>query len=256
MGFVRAKKYLGQHFLTDKNIARKIVESLDSELPGNLLEIGPGTGILTDLLIQKTGIVFFAVEIDDESVIYLNEKYPFLGNRLIHSDFLKLDIPSLFPVGVGIIGNFPYNISTQIFFKVFENRSNIPVVVGMVQKEVAVRICSGPGSKNYGILSVLLQAFYDIKFLFSVPPQVFSPPPKVISAVIKLTRNSTDRIDCNESLFLKVVKAAFNQRRKIMRNSLNLFGVVIPDEFALLRPEQLTVNQFIVLTKAIEEARS
>lgn len=256
MHFIRPKKNLGQHFLKDKNIARKIVSNIRFSGCRNLLEVGPGTGVLTEFLIEIGEFDFTAVEIDPESVRFLTEKYPALLNNIIQEDFLKINLPLLFPDGVIIVGNFPYNISSQIFFKVFENRDFVVEVIGMVQKEVADRICSGPGTKNYGILSVLLQAFYSVIFLFPVPPQVFLPPPKVNSAVVKLVRNEIKNIDCDEKLFIKVVKRAFNQRRKMLRNSLSLFGKEIPSEFAMLRPEQLTVDQFICLTRFFQSPNS
>ena len=252
MNLVRAKKNLGQHFLTDWNIARKIVDSLRSESTDNVLEVGPGMGVLTQFLIQKENINLKIIEIDPESADYMRLNFPGLKNKLIEADFLKINLENVFNSRFVIIGNFPYNISSQIFFKVIENRNLIQEVVGMVQKEVAERICSGPGSKTYGILSVLLQAFYHIDYLFTVNEKVFSPPPKVKSAAIRLSGNNRDNLGCDEGRFFTIVKTAFNQRRKMLRNSLKgAFGEV-PGEFSALRPEQLSVEQFILLTRQIE----
>ncbi|MDR1406401.1 MAG: 16S rRNA (adenine(1518)-N(6)/adenine(1519)-N(6))-dimethyltransferase RsmA, partial [Prevotellaceae bacterium] len=216
---IRAKKSLGQHFLNDAAIARRIVASLPGTT-GVVLEVGPGTGILTELLLQRTDITTHAVEIDKDSVAYLQAKFPALGARLIAGDFLALPLHDCFRAPFSIIGNFPYNISSQIFFKVLEYRRQIPEVVCMIQKEVAERIAGSAGSKTYGILSVLLQAYYHIDYLFTVHEQVFTPPPKVKSAVVRLTRNNVAQLDCDEQLFVKVVKATFNQRRKVIRNSI------------------------------------
>ena len=220
---VRAKKALGQHFLTDLNIARKIADALSggtSEAPAAVLEVGCGMGVLTQFLLRRGDMVTWGAEIDAESVEYLHAHYPEFTPRLIEGDFLKLDLRERFPEGVRIIGNFPYNISSQIFFKVLENRDLVPECVGMIQREVAVRIAEPPGSKEYGILSVLLQAWYDIEYLFTVNETVFNPPPKVKSAVVRLRRNATRQLACDEALFIKVVKASFGQRRKMLRNSL------------------------------------
>lgn len=252
---VTPKKHLGQHFLTDKNIARKIAGSLDDSLGSHLLEIGAGTGILTEFLMEKPQ-QFFVIEIDKESVAHLQQRFPELQHQIIEGDFLKLDFRRFHNEPLSIIGNFPYNISSQIFFAVLKHRRQVRQVVGMVQKEVAERITAIPGSKTYGILSVLLQAFYSASYLFTVGEQVFQPPPKVKSAVIRLVRNSTDQLPCNESLFFDVVKTAFNQRRKMLRNSLKKFNLdAIPDKTILTqRPEQLAVQQFVELTQWVEKA--
>ena len=278
MAEVRAKKALGQHFLTDLNIARKICNSLSSEpirttqrttevypetaaaqpaaKPCDVLEVGCGMGVLTQFLLQRDDITTWGAEIDTESVAYLHAHYPAFTPRLIEGDFLQLDLRERFPQGLKIIGNFPYNISSQIFFKVLENRDLVPECVGMIQKEVAVRIAEGPGSKEYGILSVLLQAWYDIEYLFTVNETVFNPPPKVKSAVIRLRRNATAHLDYDERLFIRVVKASFNQRRKMIRNSLRaVFGDFGGPEhpFFSKRAEQLSVADFVELTRWVEE---
>jgi len=253
---VKPKKGLGQHFLNDRNIARKIADSLSGEGYESVLEIGPGMGILTEFLFRRNFPDFRVVEIDDESVRYLKIAYPeFEG--IISGDFLKMDIRSLFRGKIAIAGNFPYNISSQILFRVLEHRDIVTEVTGMLQREVAERICAGPGSKRYGILSVLLQAYYDTKYLFTVSEQVFSPPPKVKSGVIQLKRNETISLPCDEDLFLKVVKACFNQRRKTLRNSVRAaFTLRSEDHPDLhLRPEQLSVAQFISLTNFISKNR-
>ncbi len=252
MSYVRAKKNLGQHFLKDKNIAQKIVDKLSNEGTKNVLEIGPGTGVLTQFLIGNPELSLKVIELDSESVDYLSENYPELKGNIIEADFLKFDLLSLFQNEFSVIGNFPYNISSQIFFKVLDHRARIPEVVGMIQKEVAERICSEHGSKTYGILSVLLQAYYDIEYLFTVHENVFLPPPKVKSAVIRMVRKRDINLDCDEVLFFKVVKAAFNQRRKMLRNSLKGICEIIPDEFAMLRPEQMSVKMFINLTRQLQ----
>ncbi|HJA99308.1 MAG TPA: 16S rRNA (adenine(1518)-N(6)/adenine(1519)-N(6))-dimethyltransferase RsmA [Candidatus Alistipes avicola] len=255
---VRAKKALGQHFLVDLNIARKICDSLSGgtdDAPDKVLEVGPGMGVLTRFLLQRNDVEVHAAEIDSESVVYLQSHYPQLGDRLVEGDFLKMDLRKMFPGGVRVIGNFPYNISSQIFFKVLEYRDLIPECVGMIQKEVAVRLAEGPGSKEYGILSVLLQAWYDIEYLFTVNETVFNPPPKVKSAVIRLRRNKVERLDCDERLFVRVVKASFNQRRKMLRNSLRAaFGDFGGEEhpFFSKRAEQLSVADFVELTRWVE----
>ena len=253
---VRPKKHLGQHFLTDLSIAGRIAGSLGAEKCRTVLEVGPGTGVLTQFLLKRDDIDFYAAEVDPESVEYLHEHFPKLTPRLIEGDFLKLDLAAMFPGGVNVIGNFPYNISSQIFFKVLDNRDLVPEVVGMVQREVAVRIAEKPGTKNYGILSVFLQAFYDIEYLFTVHENVFNPPPKVKSAVIRLTRNGVTQLGCDEKLFYKVVKAAFNQRRKTLRNSLRAgfgdFGRA-EHEYFPLRPETLGVEEFVNLTNWVQE---
>lgn len=252
MNEVKAKKFLGQHFLTDENIARRIVDSLSGR-SNNVIEIGPGMGVLTKYLIGKQELNFHVVEIDRESVAWLHEHYPSLD--VIEGDFLKLDLNALFHDTFAVIGNFPYNISSQILFRVFECRNQAVEVVGMFQKEVAERVAAGPGSKTYGILSVLLSAFYDIEYLFTVHEHVFNPPPKVKSAVIRLTRNGVTSLECDEKLFVQVVKAGFNQRRKTLRNALRSADLPIDavDEAMLgKRAEQLSVNEFVVITKRIE----
>ena len=250
MNSVRPKKNLGQHFLKDQNIARKIVDSLGANV-SDVLEIGPGMGILTHYLTERPELNIYLVEIDTQSVEYLKIHYPNLAERLCSEDFLKWDASRL-PDSFSIIGNFPYNISSQIFFRVLELRNRVPEVVGMVQKEVAERLTAGPGSKTYGILSVLLQAWYQTDYLFTVPAQVFVPPPKVKSAVIRLRRNEVKTLPCNEKLFFEIVKLAFNQRRKMLRNSLGGRSQNLPEQFATKRPEQLTVADFIELTQTIE----
>ncbi|MBO5234310.1 MAG: 16S rRNA (adenine(1518)-N(6)/adenine(1519)-N(6))-dimethyltransferase RsmA [Alistipes sp.] len=254
MSEVRAKKALGQHFLTDLNIAQKICNSLSggtADKPDTVLEVGCGMGVLTQYLLRREDIVTWGAEIDTESVDYLHVHYPDFTPRLLSCDFLKMDLAGQFPDGVKIIGNFPYNISSQIFFKIIENRNLVPESVGMIQREVAVRIAEPPGSREYGILSVLLQAWYDIEYLFTVGEKVFNPPPKVKSAVIRLKRNSVAQLDCDERLFVKVVKASFGQRRKMLRNSLKaVFGNFGGEEhpFFTQRAEQLSVADFVELT--------
>lgn len=256
MTTVRAKKNLGQHFLKDKEIAQKIVESIRSDNVGKVLEIGPGMGVLTQYLLQNTSYETSVVEIDRESVEYLNQHYPELKERIISDDFLRLDLHRFFDEPFIIIGNFPYNISSQIFFKVLEYRNQIPEVVGMLQKEVAERLVAGPGSKTYGILSVFLQAYYDIEYLFTVDEDQFIPPPKVKGGVIRLIRNQTEHLDCDEKLFKSVVKMAFNQRRKTMRNSL---GTMIKNlelkanPIFDKRPEQMGVAEFVKIVRLIDE---
>lgn len=258
---VRAKKALGQHFLTDLNIARKIATSLSggtAENPDKVLEVGCGMGVLTQFLLQRDDIVTYGAEIDSESVEYLHAHYPDFAARLTEGDFLKMDLQATYGDRLKIIGNFPYNISSQIFFKVLENRDIVPECVGMIQKEVAVRLAEPPGSKEYGILSVLLQAWYDIEYLFTVGEKVFNPPPKVKSAVIRLVRNKTERLDCDETLFIKVVKASFGQRRKMLRNSLKAaFGNFGGNEhkFFTMRAEQLSVTDFVELTNWVAANR-
>lgn len=256
MTLVRAKKNLGQHFLNDKNIAKRIVDSLRAEGVRKVLEIGPGMGVLTQFLMQNTTYETSVVEIDRESVEYLEKHYPDLTKRIISADFLRLKLDSYFDESFAIIGNFPYNISSQIFFKVLEYRNHIPEVVGMLQKEVAERLAEPPGSKTYGILSVLLQAYYNIEYLFTVHENVFTPPPKVKSGVIRLTRNERMHLDCDEKLFTSIVKMAFNQRRKTMRNSLK--SMINNDELKAnpifdKRPEQLSVAEFESLARMIGE---
>lgn len=254
MSFVKPKKGLGQHFLTDQNIARKIVDSLGSEVP-DVLEIGPGMGVLTQYLLQRPELNVHVIEIDRESVEYLHQNFPVLHN-IWSEDFLKANVATRFKGKFNLIGNFPYNISSQIFFRVLALRNRIPETVGMVQKEVAERIAASNGSKVYGILSVLLQAFFDIEYLFTVSESVFNPPPKVKSAVIRLRRNNVESLPCDEELFVKVVKAAFNQRRKMLRNSLKELCDKLPEEYAEKRPEQLSVSDFVLLTGMIENLKN
>ncbi|MFD2822332.1 16S rRNA (adenine(1518)-N(6)/adenine(1519)-N(6))-dimethyltransferase RsmA [Lacinutrix iliipiscaria] len=252
---VKAKKFLGQHFLNDESIAQKIAETLTLNGYKTVLEIGPGMGVLTKYLLEKK-ITTHVIEIDRESVEYLQSNYLNLAPRIIEKDFLKYDLNETFKgEPFAIIGNFPYNISTQIVFKTLEMRHQIPEFSGMFQKEVAARICSKEGSKVYGILSVLTQAFYDAEYLFTVPPNVFNPPPKVDSGVLRLTRKKDYTLPCDEKLLFKVVKTAFQQRRKTLRNSLktlNLSNNLREDVIFGKRPEQLSVEQFIELTTSIE----
>ncbi len=255
MNIVRPKKNLGQHFLHDRNIARKIVDSLGKSA-ADVLEIGPGMGVLTRFLTERPELNVHAVEIDKESVDYLHENYPELKNKIYLEDFLKFDVRQKFDNKFSVIGNFPYNISSQIFFRILEYKAFVPEVVGMVQKEVAERIAAEPGSKIYGKLSVLLQAFYDVEYLFTVPEQVFTPPPKVKSAVIRLTRNNVETLPCSEKLFFQVVKTAFNQRRKMLRKSLKGMYKELPEPFATKRPEQLSVESFVQLTGLIQTSKT
>ena len=256
---VRAKKRLGQHFLNDESIAHRIVESLLEMNPRgaecSVLEVGPGMGVLTKYLLREEGLDFRAVEIDGESVEYLVQNYPAIRPHLYEEDFLRMDLGKIFPGRLAVIGNFPYNISSQIFFKILDHKDNIPFAVGMIQKEVADRLASPPGNKAYGILSVLLQAWYDIEYLFSVEPGSFTPPPKVRSAVIRIKRNGRTSLGCDEALFKRVVKTCFNMRRKTIRNSIRPLlgnGMSIEDTPLLdLRPEQLSVEKFVELTNHI-----
>ena len=253
---VKPKKSLGQHFLRDMDIARSIADTISGYKDIPVLEIGPGMGVLTQFLIEA-GHDLTVVELDRESVTYLEEHFPQLKGRIIGEDFLKLKLDQLFPGQFCVIGNYPYNISSQIFFKVIDYRDHIPCCSGMIQKEVAERMAASPGNKTYGILSVLMQAWYDIEYLFTVPEHVFNPPPKVKSAIIKMTRNTTQKLDCDETLFKRVVKTSFNQRRKTLRNSLkSLVGKeseIFGDEIFNKRPEQLSVAQFVELTNRIEK---
>ncbi len=255
---VRAKKHLGQHFLKDENIAEKIADTLSLKGYKDVLEIGPGMGVLTKYLLKKE-INTYVIEIDSESVEYLQANYLNLASRIIEKDFLKYDINEVFKgEPLAIIGNFPYNISSQIVFKALEMRDQIPEFSGMFQKEVAQRICSEEGSKVYGILSVLAQAFYQAEYLFTVPPSVFNPPPKVDSGVLRLTRKENYKLPCDEALFFKVVKTAFQQRRKTIRNSLKTFDLSDNLKANVIfgkRPEQLKVQEFIELTQLIQDDR-
>jgi len=259
---VRPKKALGQHFLTDLDVARRIADTIDTQPQLPVLEVGPGMGVLTQFLVKK-GRELKVVELDDESVTYLRHTYPELEDSIIADDFLKMHLERTFQQRPFLItGNYPYNISSQIFFKVLEHRDLVPCVTGMIQKEVADRICAAPGSKTYGILSVLIQAWYETEYLFTVEPYVFNPPPKVRSAVIRLTRNGRTSLTCDEGLFRNVVKTTFNQRRKTLRNNLrpllaekgiDAATLKVEPEMLSLRPEQLSLEQFIHLTQAIAE---
>ncbi|WP_183568134.1 16S rRNA (adenine(1518)-N(6)/adenine(1519)-N(6))-dimethyltransferase RsmA [Mucilaginibacter sp. SP1R1] len=255
MTLVRAKKHLGQHFLTDKNIAAKIVDSLKpADRYHHVLEVGPGMGILSDFLLQKPEYEVSLIDIDEESYQYLQKKYPQLGGRLINADFLEMDFKGVFEGAFAIIGNFPYNISSQILFKVLDNRQQVVEVVGMFQKEVAERCAAKPGSKEYGILSVFLQAYYKVEYLFTVKAGVFNPPPKVLSAVIRLTRNQAETLNCDEKLFWQIVKAGFNQRRKTLRNAISslINKEKMTDNTTLdLRAERLSVEDFVRLTNEV-----
>lgn len=252
MRSVKPKKALGQHFLKDLDVARRIAATLSGCLSVPVLEIGPGMGVLTRFLLEA-GHDLYVVEVDRESVEYLTQYFPALQGRIIEADFLKMDLAALFPGDFCVIGNYPYNISSQIFFKVLDYKDRIPCCSGMLQKEVAERLAAPPGSKTYGILSVLLQAWYDVEYLFTVSETVFNPPPKVKSGVIRLTRNGRTELGCDEKLFRTVVKTSFNQRRKTLRNSMKpLLGkdcaectLPVFDK----RPEQLSVEEFIELTR-------
>lgn len=255
MRLVKPKKALGQHFLKDLQIARQIAETLDAYKGMPVLEIGPGMGVLTQFLLDA-GHDLTVVELDRESVAYLEKNFPRLEGRIFAEDFLRLDLSKIFSSPFCVIGNYPYNISSQIFFKVLDYKEQIPCCSGMIQKEVAERLAAGLGSKTYGILSVLLQAWYQVEYLFTVSEKVFDPPPKVKSAVIRMTRNDRKELGCDEVLFRKVVKTSFNQRRKTLRNSMKpLLGKECAD-YALpifdKRPEQLSVEQFIELTLITE----
>jgi 16S rRNA (adenine1518-N6/adenine1519-N6)-dimethyltransferase len=261
---VQAKKYLGQHFLKDENIAEKIASILLLKETNQVLEIGPGTGVMTKYLVEQD-IDLIAMDLDKESIDYLNEEFKPLvalqsrtrSFEVVYADFLKFDLDQLFPgLQFAIIGNFPYNISSQIIFKTLENRERIPEFSGMFQKEVAKRICAGPGSKTYGILSVLVQAYYEAEYLFTVPPGVFNPPPKVDSGVLRLIRKEHQDLGCDDRMFFKVVKTAFNQRRKTLRNSLKSMipnAIVKEDVIFDKRPEALGVDEFVSLTKKLSD---
>lgn len=252
---VRAKKALGQHFLTDQSIARGIVEALSKDGVRDVLEIGPGMGVLTQYLLQREDLDLKMVELDSESTDYLLTHFPGMQGKLYLADYLRLDIHSLFPGKYRVIGNFPYNISSQIFFKILEDKDLVPEVVCMIQKEVAERIAEKPGTKTYGILSVLLQAWYDIDYVMSVGSGAFAPPPKVQSAVIRLRRNSRTELGCDEKLFKQVVKTAFNQRRKTLRNALKPLlkeGCDTSDAIFDLRAERLSVEDFVGLTLMLQ----
>lgn len=258
MDNVRAKKHLGQHFLNDERIAREIVHSLSLEGYKKVLEIGPGMGVLTKYLLENTKLELYAIDIDTESIAYLKKHFPLLKDRIISDDFLKFPLEQYFNEPFAIIGNFPYNISSQILFSVLEHKENIPEVVGMFQKEVAERIASPPKNKTYGILSVLLQAFYEIEYLFTVNEDVFTPAPKVKSAVIRIKRNNRLKLNCDEAFFKKVVKTGFNQRRKTLRNALKS---MLPKNkeniensgFLQKRAEELSVDDFVKLTLLLSD---
>lgn len=258
MNYVKPKKHLGQHFLHDKDICKQVSDSLtfygDYK---DLIEIGPGTGALTEFLVCHKNVHLHLMDVDDESIRFLQENYKDKVESILHEDFLNYQLEKLIPEGkIGIVGNFPYNISTQILFRVLECKDRIPEVVGMFQKEVAVRIAEGPGSKDYGIISVLLQAYYDIEYLFTVDEHVFTPPPKVKSGVIRLTRNKVEKLDCDEVLFKQVVKTCFNQRRKMIRNSIRTLNPNAADhKYFTRRPEQLSVAEFVELTNWVKENR-
>ena len=259
MKTVRPKKNLGQHFLTDLNIAKAIADTVDACPDIPVLEVGPGMGVLTQYLMPK-GRELKVVEIDAESVAYLNEKYPALRQNIVGEDFLRMNLDTLFDGRKFVLtGNYPYDISSQIFFKMLDNKDLIPCCTGMIQREVALRMASAPGTKSYGILSVLIQAWYDVEYLFTVDENVFNPPPKVKSAVIRMTRNGVSDLGCDWQLFRRVVKTVFNQRRKMLRVSLRQ---IFPDtkahaalfysEMMTMRPEQLTIQQFVELTNLVE----
>ncbi|MCA6073832.1 16S rRNA (adenine(1518)-N(6)/adenine(1519)-N(6))-dimethyltransferase RsmA [Fulvivirga sedimenti] len=257
---VRAKKHLGQHFLKDEQIARRIAFSLSADgLFSQVLEIGPGTGVLTRHLLEQWRGRLTLVELDRESVAYLKKNFDHSDFVLIEGDFLRMDLTSLMQEPFAIIGNFPYNISSQIFFKVLEHRDQVMEVVGMLQKEVAERLVSPPGNRDYGILSVFLQAYYDMEYLFTVEPHVFNPPPKVRSGVIRLRRNSVTSLGCDEILFRQIVKQGFQNRRKTLRNALkplNLPFDSVPDSTLGARAEQLSVDEFVELTKQLQSWKS
>jgi len=253
---VKPKKALGQHFLVDLDIARNIVDALSKD-HDVIIEVGAGMGVLTQYLIENQLDILQVIEIDGESVDYLMKKFPMLDGHIVHGDFLKYDIANGQRKDVAVIGNFPYNISSQIFFQILKYRDCVSEAVGMLQKEVAERLAAGPGSKTYGILSVLLQAYYDIEYLFTVHENVFNPPPKVKSAVIRLKRNDVNELGCDEKLFVTVVKQAFNQRRKTMRNSLRSMipAAIIDREVFDKRPEQLSVAEFVELTRLLADTQ-
>ena len=252
---VSPKKYLGQHFLVDESIAYTIVDAFSLQPDGKALEIGPGTGILTKILLDRFGDKLIMIDIDSESIVYLRKKFPKYDQNIIQGDFLSMDLATLHDGMIGIIGNFPYNISSQIFFRILENRDKVNFIVGMVQKEVGERISAGPGSKTYGILSVLLSAYYEIDYLFTVEPELFDPPPKVRSSVLRLKRNNTIQLPCDEAFFTRIVKLGFQNRRKTLRNALKSLN--LPEEIRKLdilgkRAEQLSVKDFTELTGKIE----
>ena len=253
MKVVRAKKYLGQHFLNDINIAKRTTDLLKHRVNQNILEVGPGMGMLTQYLIEKKNLKL--IEIDLESIVYLKKKFLNIEKKIIEGDFLKINIKNIFKSEISIIGNFPYNISSQILFKVYENKDIIFELVGMFQKEVAERIISNSGKKR-GILSVFIQTFYNVEYCFTIEAESFSPPPKIKSSVIKLSRNSREKLDCDHVLFKKIVKSAYNQRRKTLRNALKGFNLKNNDEITnllKLRAEKLSVDEFIKITQNVEK---
>ena len=255
MNSVKPKKFLGQHFLTDLSVARRIADTVDACPDVPVLEVGPGMGVLTQYLLQK-GREFKVVEIDFDSVPYLHEHFPQLGDNIIEGDFLQMDLRMVFQGRPFVLtGNYPYNISSQIFFKMLENRDLIPCCTGMIQKEVAERMAATPGSKAYGVLSVLVQAWYDVEYLFTVDEHVFNPPPKVKSAVIRLKRNDKSALGCDEALFRRIVKTVFTMRRKMMRNGMKQIlgkdSPMLADPLFTLRPEQLSVQDYVELTNRV-----
>ncbi len=255
---VRPKKALGQHFLTDMSVASRIADTVDALPLMPILEVGPGTGVLTQFLLQKNRELK-VVEIDRESVAYLQEHFPQLGENLLNQDFLKMNLSDVFGEKPFVLtGNYPYNISSQIFFKMLEYKDFIPCSTGMIQKEVAERIAAPPGSKTYGVLSIFIQAWYDVEYLFTVDEHVFNPPPKVKSAVIRLTRNQSQSLGCDEKLFRRIVKTVFTMRRKMMRNGMKqIVGAghpLLADPIFSKRPEQLSIQDFVELTNRVEEA--
>ncbi|MBR6197881.1 MAG: 16S rRNA (adenine(1518)-N(6)/adenine(1519)-N(6))-dimethyltransferase RsmA [Bacteroidaceae bacterium] len=258
MPAVKPKKFLGQHFLTDLKVASNIADTVDACPDIPVLEVGPGMGVLTQYILKKDR-PFKVVEIDRESVPYLQEHFPELGDNIIEADFLQLDLNTVFDGKPFVLtGNYPYNISSQIFFKMVEHKELIPCCTGMIQKEVAERMAAKPGSKTYGVLSVLIQAWYDVEYLFTVHENVFNPPPKVKSAVIRLTRNKKENLGCDEALFRRIVKTVFTMRRKMMRNGMKQIvgkdSPLLNDPIFNLRPEQLSVEDFINLTNRVKEA--
>lgn len=256
MSIVRAKKSLGQHFLRDQNIARKITDSLQP-ITRDILEIGPGMGVLTQHLFKKNEFSVHAIDIDKESIEYLHSVYSEQKEQILYGDFLKMDITSMYTSPFSIIGNLPYNISSQIFFRIIEHRHLVVQAVCMIQKEVAERITAPHGSKTYGILSVLLQTFYNIEYLFTVSEKVFDPPPKVKSAVIRLIRNDRKNLACDEKLYFNIVKTGFNQRRKTLRNSLKgILPAGFESEYLNMRPEQLSIEDFLQLCLSIQKEKT
>ncbi len=260
MDSIKPKKFLGQHFLTDLSVAQRIADTVDACPDIPVLEVGPGMGVLTQYIIPKQR-PFKVVEIDFDSVPYLHEHFPQLGDNIIEGDFLRMDLEKVFDGKPFVLtGNYPYNISSQIFFKMVENRHLIPCCTGMIQKEVAERMAASPGGKTYGVLSVLIQAWYDVEYLFTVHENVFNPPPKVKSAVIRLTRNNNQTLGCDEQLFRRIVKTVFTMRRKMMRNGMKQIlgkdSPMLADPMFTRRPEELSVQEYIDLTNRVEEELS